>query len=122
MSTAFTPILHQTLERTPGALGAIFADADGEAVDHATRKLLARDDLLVLGAHYGVLLGLVRSALERFHLGRVQEILFHHERLDVLIQDVGDGYYVVLAVESGSHLASARSGLSRCAAALKAEM
>jgi predicted regulator of Ras-like GTPase activity (Roadblock/LC7/MglB family) len=122
VSTAFTPILHQTLARTPGAVGAIFADADGEAVDHATQKLLKQDDLLVLGAHYGVLLGLVRRGLDRFHLGRVEEILFHHERLDVLIQDVGDGYYVVLAIESGSHLASARTGLSRCAALLKAEM
>ncbi len=122
MSTAFTPILHQTLARTPGALGAIFADRDGEAVDHASQKRLGPDDLLVLGAHYGVLLGLVRRGLDRFQLGRVEEILFHHDRLDVLIQDVGDGYYVVLAIESGSHLASARSGLSHCVAALKAEM
>jgi len=121
VSTSFTPILNHTLEQTPGALAAIFADADGEAVDSVSTRLKP-DDLLVLGAHYGVLLSMMRSGLTRFALGRPEEILIHHSRTDVLIREVGDGYYVVLALDAGSHLATAQRRLDSCAAALRKEM
>ena len=122
MSTAFTPILKGTIEHTPGALAAIFADAEGEAVDQVSQGRLKQDDLLVLGAHYGVVLALMRAGLKRLTLGPPEEVLIHHDRLDVLIRDAGDGYYVVLAMQSGSHLATAQRGLQSCVKRLKAEM
>jgi len=120
VATAFTPILQQAVERVPGAVGAIFADWDGEAVDHFAA--MPKDDMLLLAAHYGVLLNHVQSALHLFHFGEAEEIILHHDKLDLILRPVGRGYYVVLAVQSGVHLATALREVQVAANALRAEM
>jgi predicted regulator of Ras-like GTPase activity (Roadblock/LC7/MglB family) len=121
VSTSFTPILTAAIEHTPGAMAAIFADREGEAVDQVARKL-GLDDLLVFGAHYGVVLSQFAEAALRMGFGQPVEMLLQHERIDVLIQTVSDQYYVVLAVQAGSQVGRAREVLYSCVQAIKAEM
>ena len=119
-NTAFTPILQRAVERVPGAIGAIFADWDGEAVD-----LIGpgnREELLYMGAHYGVILNHVQSLLRLFHFGEAVEIVLQHEKVDLCVHAVGDGYYVVLAIDSGGHLATALREARACADGLRKEM
>lgn len=119
MATTFTPILERAVERVPGAVGAIFADWDGEAVDHVAAD---RDSILMIGAHYGIILNHVQSALHLFHFGEAEEIILQHERMDLLVHAVGEGYYVVLAIAGDAHLATALREVAAAAAALRAEM
>ena len=120
MRTTFTTILEEAVHRVAGAMGAIFAAYDGEAVD-----LVATEDkyeMAVLGAQYGVILSHVQSAIKLFHFGLVYEIVVSHAQMDLLVRTVAEGYYVVLAVKGRSHLASAMRETARAAAALRLEM
>jgi hypothetical protein len=133
--TPFTPVLRTMLLAVPGAVGAIFADWEGEAVDLFPDPRRAQDaqtplapstletfDLRLFGAHWGIILNLVNAALRTFHYGDPQIMMLHHDRLDVLIQTVDAHYYVLLALRPGAPLASALQHLERSVQALRAEM
>ena len=120
MTTTFTPILKAVVERVAGAVGAIFAAYDGEAVD-----LVAVEDkyeMAILGAQYGVILSHVQSAIKLFHFGEAFEVIVSHAHMDLLVRTVSEGYYVVLAVRGRAHLATAMRETARAAAALREEM
>lgn len=120
MVTPFAVILRRAVERVPGAVGAIFADGEGEAVDHFSSA--AKEEILIIGAHYGVVLNHVQSALHLFHFGEAEEMILHHTRLDLIIRAVTHGYYVVLCTQAGAHLAIARREAQAAASALAREM
>jgi predicted regulator of Ras-like GTPase activity (Roadblock/LC7/MglB family) len=120
ISTPFTPMLQRVIERVPGAIGAIFADWDGEAVDLVSKR--PREDLLYIGAHYGVILNNVQALLRLFHFGEAVEIVIQHDKVDLCVRAVGDGYYVVLALAEGGHLATALREARLCADSLRREM
>ena len=120
MITVFTQILRRTVEHVPGAIGAVFADWDGEAVDSFAPG--THDDMLILGAHYGVILNHVQSALHLSHFGEAEEIIVQHQKVDFILRPVDKHYYVVLAIRAGSHLATALRETLAAASALRAEM
>ena len=118
--TSFQEILQTALDRVPGARGAIFAAWDGEAV--ASVEAQGEDRILVLGAHYGVILANAQSILHLFHFGEAEEIVIVQDRLHVVLRTVADGYYVLLASEAEMHLATALQEIRTAATALRAEM
>jgi hypothetical protein len=118
--TSFTPILRGAIDQVAGAVGAIFAAWDGEAVD-----LVAREDeteIALLAAHYGIILSHVQSAIKLFHFGEAYEIVLSHARMDLILRTVAEGYYVMIAVRGRVHLASAVKVIERAALALRKEM
>jgi predicted regulator of Ras-like GTPase activity (Roadblock/LC7/MglB family) len=120
MNTPFAEILRVAVEATPGAIGGAFAAHDGETVD-----AFARDDpegWAIMTAHYGVLLAQVQSALHTFHYGEAEFMILSHERLDVLVHLVGDGYFALLAVRRPTALGIAMTQLARAAVRLRDEM
>ena len=119
--TPFTRILRHTVENVPGALGAIFADWEGEAIGSFAPKI-GHDELLIIGAHFGVILNHVQSALHLTHFGEADEIIFQHQKIDLIIRSIDRDYYVVLAIEAGAHLATALRETLAAAKALRAEM
>ncbi len=119
--TAFTPILRRAVDAVPGAIGAVFADWDGEAVD-LYAPTGGRFDMLVLAAHYGIVLNQIQAALHLFHFGEAREIVIEHERLSVLTRVVAEGYHVTLVVPSDVHLTTALRETEAAAAALRKEM
>jgi predicted regulator of Ras-like GTPase activity (Roadblock/LC7/MglB family) len=119
--TPFRGILQRAVERVPGAVGAIFADWDGEAVDSFGSR--AREDMLLLAAHYGVILNHVQSVLHLTHFGEAEEIILHHQKLDLVVRAVAKDYYVVLAIDAAdAHLATALREVGAAASALRKEM
>ena len=120
MISAFSAILRRMVDKVPGAIGAIFAAWDGEAVDSFAPGV--KEDMLMLGAHYGVILNHVQSALHLSHFGEAEEIIFQHQKIDLIVRAVDARYYVVLAVRAGSHLATALRETHTAASALRAEM
>jgi predicted regulator of Ras-like GTPase activity (Roadblock/LC7/MglB family) len=116
----FRSILQRIVERVPGALGAIFADWEGEAVDsYGTR---AREEVFLIAAHYGVILHHIQSALHLTHFGEASEVILLHQKLDLIVRAVAQDYYVVLAVDAGAHLATALREVNAAVVELKREM
>ncbi len=116
----FGAILREVVENTPGAIGGAFAAHDGETVDaFSTWDPI---DWAVLTAHYGIVLNHVQSALHTFHYGSAHRLMFHHDELDLVIEQVSDGYFVLLAIEPPSPLALALSSIGIATAQLREEM
>jgi predicted regulator of Ras-like GTPase activity (Roadblock/LC7/MglB family) len=118
--SSFARILHALVERVPGALGAIFADWEGEAVDHFAH--MPPIDIQLVGAHWGIVLMQASDRLARAGVGRVEELLVECSASLVLIRRVTERYYVVLTTKRSVHLGTARRELERSAQTLLGEM
>lgn len=121
MSEGFQPILQRLVERVPGALGAIFADWDGEPVGTFAPDI-APLDIQIIGAQWGLVWTQVQKALARARLGAPLELYVDGVNGAVMVREVGEGYYVVLTTKRDCHLATAKRELDRGVGELKAEM
>ncbi|HEY7954749.1 MAG TPA: roadblock/LC7 domain-containing protein [Polyangia bacterium] len=118
--SAFGDILREMVERVPGAVGAIFADWEGEAVDQFAH--IPPLDIQLVGAHWGIVFNVAKRSLARVGAGAVEELWVEGERALVLVRRVTDRYYVVLATTPSAHLGTARRELERSAQTLLGEM
>jgi len=116
--SAFGDILEAMVRRVPGAVGAVFADWEGEPVDQFAH--IPPIDIQLVGAHWGVVWSQAARRLEAF--GGVEELLIEGDKAIVLVRSVTDRYFVVLATKRDAHLATARRELERGAGILRGEM
>ena len=117
----FKNLLKTLVETVPGADGAVFADWEGEVVDLFSANE-DHDHVRFVGAHHGVLLDAVKRASETADLGEMQYMVIQSEKIDYITAPVHDGYYLVLAVQSGMPLARAKIAIERVIRELKKEM
>ena len=98
---AFRRILHQLVQATQGALGALFVDYEGETVEVVTERPLDADDhdLRVIGAYQGIFLTRLREVADKLPIGHPKSFKIEFERTVILSCDVMDGYYLVLVVD-----------------------
>ena len=108
------------VERVPGAVGAVFADWEGEPVDQFAH--IPPIDIQIVGAHWGIVWSQAHARLVAKGLGAIEELLIEGERAIVLVRSVAEGYFVVLATKRDAHLATARRELERGARTLLGEM
>jgi predicted regulator of Ras-like GTPase activity (Roadblock/LC7/MglB family) len=104
----FKGILKDALEGLPGALGAVFADWEGEAVEYYFSG--PDDDIKLLGAHQGILFNLLRDAARGCGQGAVTGMVYTLEGSKVVSIPIKDGYYLVILM----------SGRGNCAMGLRA--
>ena len=116
----FKKQLKQMLEQVPGALGAILADWEGEAVDQVA--LMDDYDIKVLGAHKGIILTRLREALGRIDGGDLEEVLIRSDQNHTLVAPVTEDYFLVLTLSNDAMLGRASFALRRCAALLREEI
>src|SRR5262245_56462268 len=114
--SSFAEILQDMVERIPGAVGAVFADWEGEAVDQFAH--IPPVDIQLVGAHWGVVLHLAGERLRGAGVGEVEELWIESQNALVLVRTIADRYYVVLTARSGTHLGTARRELARSAQTL----
>jgi predicted regulator of Ras-like GTPase activity (Roadblock/LC7/MglB family) len=117
----FTRILQELVERVPGALGAIFADWEGEAVGQFA-VALPDLEIKIVGAQWGVVWNEMQRALERARIGRAGELVVDARRGAVIVRQVTAEYFVVLSLRDGSQLAKALIEVGRVVQTLRAEM
>jgi predicted regulator of Ras-like GTPase activity (Roadblock/LC7/MglB family) len=120
MPSAFGEILSELVGETPGALGAVFIDVEGEAIDQFSH--IPVFDILIAGAHWGIILRLVREFLARHRLGEADLLILHAELGDVIIKCIAEEYAVILALKPDAHLQSALRAMEHIAGAIRAEM
>lgn len=120
--TPFAAILRQAVEELPGAIGGTLAAGDGETVDYHVRGGWRRADWELLTAHHGVLLGQVRSWLHTRHYGDPELLVVSHRELCVLLREVADGYFALIAIDDAAEIVPASRMLEQAAARLRQEM
>jgi predicted regulator of Ras-like GTPase activity (Roadblock/LC7/MglB family) len=118
--SAFADILKNLVERVPGALGAIFADWEGEMVDQFAH--VPAIEIQLAGAHWGVVLTQSSRHISALGFGAVQELTVEGEQATVMIRSVTDRYFVVLTAKRDVHLGTALRELERGARTLLGEM
>ncbi len=121
MSSPFAAILQDTVEHTPMAVGGAFAAWDGETVVFICSSW-EEEDWLLLTAHYGVILAHIQAALNTFHFGEATCVQLTHERLEIVMQAVKDGYFAIIALEKPCNIGKATLDLERAADKLRVEM
>ena len=120
MRSTFGEILHETVKKTPGAVGGALAAGDGETVDYWTN--LEEDEWHLLTAHFGILVSHVRRSLHTFHFGDVEFLHFGYAKYDLAVQLVDGDYYVLLALGPPALLGQARQTLKLASRLLREEM
>jgi len=115
----FKSLLNRLLEDVPGALGAIIIDWEGEAVDHVAR--MEDYDIRVFGAHQGVILSLLREAMERVDCGILEELLIRTGENKTLIASLTAEYFLVLTLGPQSLATRAAFRMRRCVDELRPE-
>lgn len=120
MHSAFAEILTELVGQIPGALGAVFLDWDGEAVDQFSHIPVM--DILLVGAHWGLILRLVQNLVEKHAWGETQLVVLNGPETDIIIKPITNEYAVVLAMKAGHHLAHAITAVEKVTAAIEREM
>jgi predicted regulator of Ras-like GTPase activity (Roadblock/LC7/MglB family) len=118
----FRRILHELVQATSGAVGAIFLDSEGETVQLISADTLAPDDLRFVGAWQGIFLAHLRNVCHDIDAGPPRRFKIEFERAAVLSCDLKDGYYVVLLVDATANEGLAWHRLDACRQRLLAEM
>jgi predicted regulator of Ras-like GTPase activity (Roadblock/LC7/MglB family) len=118
--SAFGDLLQQMVERVPGAVGAVFADWEGEPVDQFAH--IPPIDIQIVGAQWGVVFNGATESLARLGAGAVEELWVEGEETCVFVRRVTAQYYVVLATQRSVHLGTALRELAATARRLLEEM
>lgn len=117
----FNYLLTNLLVDVPAAVGAIFVDPEGEAVEWVTRHDDPYD-LKVEGAYHGIFMRQLETALSRTRLGALGAYTLGGARLVSLTQPLPDGYYVTLVIDRSGSQAHAMEQLRRTAQVLAREI
>ncbi len=117
---SFRLLLDELMQQVPGALGAIIADWEGEAVDQAARI----DDyqLQVVGAHKGIVLTNLRAIVKQLEDNRLREFVITTEKNHTLVLPITEDYFLLLLLERGAILGRALFAARRCMRKLHAEI
>ena len=116
----FRPILRDLLASVDGALGALFIDHLGEAVD--TVGMLSDYDLKVIGAYQGIFLTQIDAIARPTALGRVDRLKIEWDESTILHLLVDDEYYVILVLRAGANEGIAWNRLAQTRDRIRQEM
>ncbi|MCD6496901.1 MAG: hypothetical protein J7M25_01170 [Deltaproteobacteria bacterium] len=111
MASEFAEMLAALVGGVPGAVGAVFIDWEGEAVDQFGH--IPEMDIKLIGAHWGVVLNLIKNMLSPQLLGNAHQIILSSDKADIIVQVVDKDYCIVLAMKESSHLGMALHQLER---------
>lgn len=120
MSTPFRDILSTASARIPGVIAGALAAGDGELVD--AWSTWDEDQWAFLTAHLGIVVNHVRSAMHTFHFGDVHWMSVHYDGLDLIAEQLGDRYFVLIACEPPMDMAITVKALESISVALRKEM
>ena len=120
----FRDILRDVLERTHGAIGAVFLDSEGESVEVVTERPFETDDhdLRVIGAYAGIFLSQLRRIAEATDGGEIVRYKIDFAASRIFCSNLNDGYYLVLIVDAGAIEGIVWQAVERCRTALLREM
>ena len=117
---SFKALLQELVSQVPGALGAILADWEGEAVDQS--GCMDDYELKVIDAHKGIILHNLRDVVKRLGDDQLQELVITTAQAQTLVLPVTVDYFLVLTLERDAMLGRALFEARRCIQALQQEI
>ena len=118
----FHYVLTNLLVDVPDALGAIFLDDDGEAIEWVSNHEGVPYHLKVEGAYHAVIMRSLAAASAANGIGGLRAYAFEGAHLVTLTEVLPHGYYVVLVTRRSGPLGLARFHLRRAAAVIADEI
>jgi predicted regulator of Ras-like GTPase activity (Roadblock/LC7/MglB family) len=115
-------ILDELVAGAPGAMAAILADWEGEAVVLSANEGFDDYQIKVIGAHHGVLLQLARDLNKKLNLGDSRDITFLQDRFHVVTAPINHEYYLVLTLKPLSVPVLAKPAIQKAIRELYAEI
>jgi hypothetical protein len=117
----FNYLLTNLLVDVPAAVGAIFLDEEGEAVEWVTRH---GDpfELKLEGAYHAIFRRRLEACTGVLASGSLESYTLAGERLTALTRVLPGGYYVVLVIDNGGSRARASYHLERTGRILAREL
>jgi len=117
----FNYLLTNLLVDVPSAVGAIFLDPEGEAVDWVTRH---GDpfDLKVEGAYHSIFKRRLDSVAAGAQIGPIQSYVSRASTITSLTHALPDGYYLVLVLDRPGSTGQALYQLRRAATIVAREI
>ncbi len=117
----FQTLLTKLVERVPGAIGAILADWEGEAVAQYCPEW-DEYELKVLGAHKGIILNRMREIHDTLGAGGPRETVITTAEQHILVGAVGPEYVLVMTLGRTSLLGRALFHFRSCIPLLEKEI
>jgi predicted regulator of Ras-like GTPase activity (Roadblock/LC7/MglB family) len=117
--SAFTRILKRLVDSSPGALGASFADEEGEAVDYHVEG--DPMELKLATAYMGILANLFEARQEKMAAGPLEELWVSSEKAQFLVRPVGHGYQVTVTLRRVATIPKLRQALEQALVRLRIE-
>jgi predicted regulator of Ras-like GTPase activity (Roadblock/LC7/MglB family) len=117
----FQYILANLLARNDGAVGVIFLDETGEAVDVSCSEF-SPYEIKVIGAYLGIYLRQVGKLVQGLECGKPSLIHIEKSRLHIYAQALPDDYYLVLVQRRPGLVGQAKVTLARAADHLRREV
>jgi hypothetical protein len=118
----FSYLLTNLLVEVPGAVGAIFLDAEGESVEWVSQHHRDPYDLKVEGAYHSIFKRQLEEATASSASGSLCSYIFSGRNFVTLTQLLPDGYYVLLVVRRTGLPALAHHHLRRVARTIAEEL
>lgn len=120
----FEAILRQLLVATPGAIGAVFLDREGEAVQSWSERVfdIGTDGMKAIGAYQGIYLAELQRICSRIEAGQPERFTIDFANAKIISWDLKDGYFVVLILDSNANEGVAWHHLRSCRQRLLAEI
>jgi hypothetical protein len=118
----FEYLLTNLLVEVPDAIGAIFLDDEGEAVEWVSQRDRDPYDLKVEGAYHSIFKRQLDDASRAADSGPLESYIYAGRDLVTLTRLLPDGYYVLLVVRRGGCLALADYHLRCTAGAIAREL
>lgn len=116
----FQAILKDLVSSVEGAEGAIFLDADGEAVQWCARGDVER--LKLRAAYVAVMVQSCRAASASSKLGHMLYLMLEYEGARLIVQEIESGYFVVLELKSTANLGQALHRIQPAVTRLRREV
>ncbi len=117
----FNYLLTNLLVDVPEAVGAIFLDSEGEAIDWVTRH---NDpfDLKVEGAYHSIFVRKISRVTSSDNGGELRLFAIRGTELTSLTHTLPDGYYLVLVMDRPGSIEKATFHLGRAARVIAREL
>ncbi len=117
----FEYILGNLLARNEGAVGALFFDDSGEAVDLACADS-SHTEIRIVGAYVGIYLRQLERLTSNSDLGEPEVLQIAHKNLNIFAVPVEDGYCLALIQRRPALASTARRSLLAASEEIRQEL
>jgi hypothetical protein len=120
LPSAFCTILQRLVASSPGALGAVLSDDEGETVDYFS-EALDPEELQLAAAYMGIFVARLSESSRKVGGGRLLDALLRGTRSQYIARVLGQGYYVTVALHPAAVLPKLFTALDQAIAELRVE-